>query len=145
MCPQTSSSDSLYEITHKIDENSQNYFLCKFVNLDHQNPPLTLSDRAEFFTTDTLEVGTEVKSAVFNSEKQDPILTKYFYVFFIIKKEESEIFEKAQKKCQSNRTRSNRVFLGRMENQRFSKKHGKCLGKIFPRTCVSSFQVFYLW
>ena len=38
----------------------------ELVNLAHQNPPLTLSDQAEIFTTDTLEVGPEVKSAVFN-------------------------------------------------------------------------------
>jgi hypothetical protein len=79
--------------------------LCKFVNLAHQNPSLTLSDRTEFFTTDTLEVGPEVESAVFNL---DPSIGIYMvlknktlswpntFMYFLIKKEEGEIFEKAQ-------------------------------------------------
>jgi hypothetical protein len=128
----------------------QTIFLCKFVNLAHQNPPLTLSDRAEFFITDTLEVGPEVESAVFNLDpsigiyrvlKNKTLSWPNTFTYFFIKKEESEIFEKAQNYLWHVTTGSCKkmfspigqdligFFLRRMENQRFSKKHQKPLRK----------------
>jgi hypothetical protein len=77
-------------------------FSCKALNCAQHNPPLTLSDRAEIFITDTLEVGPEVKSAVFNLDPSIGIYrvlktkTLIHLRIFFIKKEESEIFKKAQ-------------------------------------------------
>ena len=80
-------------------------FSCKAPNCATYNRPLTSSDRAEIFTTDTLKYSPEVKSAVLVSDVsirfyrvlniENLVLTKTFTYFFH-KKRESEIFGKAQ-------------------------------------------------
>ena len=102
------------KLLKKKSESSQTYFAffskTDFSYKSHDcakdNPPLTSSERAEIFTTDTLGVGPEVKSAVFNLDLsiqiyrglKDETLSwpSTFRSFFVIEKEESEIFENAQ-------------------------------------------------
>jgi hypothetical protein len=80
-------------------------FLCKAPTCVKYNLPLTSSDRAEIFTTDTSKYRPEVESAVLISDAsiwiyrglniKNLFLAKTFTYFFY-KKKESEIFEKAQ-------------------------------------------------
>jgi len=128
-----------------------------------------LSDRAEIFTTDTLEVGPEVKLTVFNFDlsiriyrdlKTRPHPRQVLLRIFIIKKEESEIFENAQNylwrvtigNCTTIFSRIGQnligVFLGRMKNPRFSKnrqKKPKTPGKNFSsNTCPIILDVLFV-
>jgi hypothetical protein len=91
-CLSTSSSDSLYEIIHKFKIG----FSCKALNCaQHTHTPLTLSDRAEIFITDTLKYHPEVKLAVLISDDciriyrvlkaRNSVLARTFKYFFIKK------------------------------------------------------------
>ena len=84
---------------------SKTSFSPKRLIVTRTTPPLTSSDRAEIFTTDTLKYSPEVESAVLVSHLfiriyrvlnvKNLVLAKTFTYFFY-KKKESEIFENAQ-------------------------------------------------
>ncbi len=85
---------------------SRNYFFMQSALLYVVKTPLTLSDQAEIFNTNTLKYSPEVKLAflIFDDciriyrllKVRNSVLIRTFRYFFLLKKEGIEIFEKAQ-------------------------------------------------